>query len=62
MKSWAAMPFEFQWQNGKDDCLGPGLISISPQQFNKAFINSRQSISTFPAWRWYVTDQNVEKM
>ena len=41
MKSWAAMPFEFQWQNGKDDCLGPGLISISPQQFNKAFINSR---------------------
>ena len=32
MKSWAARPFKFQWQNViGEDFLGPGFVSISPE-------------------------------
>ena len=31
MNSWAAMPFQFHRQKVKDDCLGPGLVSILQQ-------------------------------
>ena len=31
IKSWAAKPYKFQWENLMlDDRFGPGLISISP--------------------------------
>lgn len=38
MNSWAAVPFKFQWQKIKDDCMEPGLIFISPKQYNKILI------------------------
>ena len=38
IKSWAASPFKFQWQNLMLDYLfGPGLTSISPD--NKIIVN-----------------------
>lgn len=38
LKSWEARPFEFQWKNlvlGK--LLGPGVISMSPDKWNRFF-------------------------
>ena len=36
IKSWAAKPFKFQWQNLMlDDRFGPGLVSISPDNKNR---------------------------
>ena len=61
MKSWAAMPLKLQWQKFKNDCLVIGLISVLSQQFNKAFIYSKKSITTFPAYRWLVIDRNTEE-
>ena len=42
IKSWAAKPFKFQWQNLMlDDRFGPGLISTSP------YIKSRRYLKLF---------------
>ena len=39
------MAFKFQWQKVRDDCLEPGLISMSPQQYNKILIHGKKHIS-----------------
>ena len=40
IKSWAAKPFKFQWQNLMlDDRFGPGLISISPDNKSRRCLN-----------------------
>ena len=61
INSWAATPFKFQWQKVKDYRLGPGLIPMSPQQYNKILICNKKCISTFTSWRMFVKKQNVEK-
>ena len=39
IKSWAAKPFKFQWQNlMSDDRFGPGLVSISPDNESSRFL------------------------
>ena len=40
-KLWGAILFKFQQQKVQEDCLGPGFISISLQQYNKSFIYGR---------------------
>ena len=46
--SWAATPFKFQWQKVKDDRLKPGLISMSPQKYNKILIYSKKVSQHLP--------------
>ena len=39
IKSWAAKPFKFQWQNLMlDDRFGPGLVSICPDNESSRFL------------------------
>ena len=45
----------------KDDCLEPGLISMSPRNYNKILIFSKKSISTSSIWKTFVNKPNVEK-
>ena len=59
--SWAAMQFKFQWQKVKDDCLGPGLISMLPRHYKKILIFSEKSISASTIWKTFVKKWNVEK-
>ena len=43
IKSWAARPFKFQWQNLiGEDFLGPGFVSVSPE-FTKIIFEKRLS-------------------
>ena len=48
INSWAAKSFKFQSQKVKDDRLGPGLISMSPQKYNKILIYSKKVSQHLP--------------
>ena len=61
INSWAATQFKFQRQKVKDDRLGPGLISMSPQKYNKILIYNKKSISTSTSWRMFVKKRNLGK-
>ena len=47
MESWAVRPFKFQWQNVKDEYLGPGFASVSPQQKSKFGRQGNKNIAIF---------------
>ena len=53
--SWAATSFKYQWQKFKDDHLGPGLISMSLQKYNKNsngfFIFDFSCVWNLNAWK-----------
>ena len=48
INSRAAKRFKFQWQKVKDDRLETGLISMSPQKYNKIFIYSKKVSQHLP--------------
>ena len=65
IKSWAARPFKFQWQNLiGEDFLGPGFVSVSPE-FTKSIFEKivwKKQIRTYAQTAKYgLTDFKVTK-
>ena len=47
MRSWAVKPFKFQWQNVKDEFLGPGFAFVSLQRKSEFERQRNKDITIF---------------
>ena len=43
VESWAVSPFKFQWQKVRDEYLGPGFSSMSPQHDSKFWMKNNKN-------------------
>ena len=43
VESWAVSLFKFQWQKVRDEYLGPGFSSMSPQQDSKFWMKNKKN-------------------